>query len=102
MENKLNRPAPKKAEEHAQWQRLLNEIAELVGFILVAYAPNQYLLSTSLPNPICEAIQQREAGTRLCEADCGGMLGQCAKGGPLRIFKCHAHLYNFATPIYLE
>jgi len=102
MENKLNRPAIRQSEEYAQWQRLLNEIAELVGLTLVAYDANEYLLSASLPNPICGAIQQTKDGIRLCEADCGSMLSQSAKGGPLRIFKCHAHLYSFAVPIYRE
>jgi diguanylate cyclase (GGDEF)-like protein len=102
MENKLTRSAPKQPEGFAQWQRLLNEIAELVGLTLVAYDANEFFLGASQPNPICEAIQQKREGLRLCEADCGSMLSQSAKRGPLRIFKCHAHLFSFATPIYTE
>jgi diguanylate cyclase (GGDEF)-like protein len=102
MENKLTKTALRQPEGFPQWQKLLNEIAELVGLTLVAYDADEFLLGASQPNPICEAIQQTREGVRLCELDCGSMLSQSVKGGPLRIFKCHAYLFNFATPIYCE
>jgi len=102
IESKLNRAAPTESQEFKQWQRVFDELADLLGFTLVVYDKDEYLLGTSRANKICSTIQLEADGLRLCEQDCGSMLSQAAKGKELTTFKCHAHLYNFACPIYVE
>jgi len=102
IESKLNRPAPTESVEFKQWERVFDELADLLGLTLVAYDKHEYLLRTSRANKICSAIQLEAEGLRLCEQDCGSMMSQTAKGKELTTFKCHAHLYNFACPIYVE
>ncbi len=100
--NRLNSPAPAESPEFHRWQKLFGELADLLGLTLAVYNGDEFLLGTSRPNMICEAIQLREEGLCLCEQDCGAMLAKAAQGGGLATFKCHAHLYNFAVPIYVK
>ena len=102
IEIKLNRPAPTESQEFKQWQKVFDQLAELLGFTLVVYDKDEYLLGTSRVNKVCSTIQLKPEGLRLCEQDCGNMLRQAAKGKELTTFKCHAHLYNFACPIYVD
>jgi diguanylate cyclase (GGDEF)-like protein len=97
--NKLSRPAATPPQDFHQWQRVIDDFAALLGLTLVVYDQNEYLLATSHANRICDTIQLKPEGLRLCEQDCGSMLSQVAGGGELATFKCHAHLYNFAAPV---
>ncbi len=102
IQGKLNKPAPTDTPEFRQWQKVFEELAELVGLTLVVYDKDAHLLGTCRTNPICEGMQLNEAGSRLCDRDCGGMLEQMSRGSEMATFKCHASLYNFAMPIRVE
>ncbi|MFN8008665.1 MAG: diguanylate cyclase [Terriglobia bacterium] len=84
------------------WQKVFDELAELLGITLAVYDKDEYLQAISRPNPICANFQLDANGCANCDRDCGGMLERVAKAGELISFKCHAHLFNFAAPIRVQ
>lgn len=99
---KLNRAAPAESPRYLQLKESFAELAELLGINLVVYDEDACLLDDCRPNSICSSVQKSEEGRRLCERDCGSMLDQTLKGGPVASFKCHASLYSFAAPVRVE
>ena len=101
-QSKLNRKGPGESAHFKTWQKVFEELADLLGLTLAVYDKDEYLLGIAKPNPICANVQLDEKGCANCDRDCGGMLEQVAKGSEFVSFKCHAHLFNFAAPIRIH
>jgi len=101
-QSKLNRKVPGESTLFKIWQKVFDELADLLGLTLAIYDKDEYLLGISKSNPICANVQLDEKGCINCDRDCGGMLERVAKGSEFVSFKCHAHLFNFAAPIRIQ